>query len=218
MPTAGQLRQLAQAAAQKATDLAADARLLLDAGRFSRAYALATLTREELGNMELCHEVLAGRLDDKGFRHEWLNHPSKPGRSRVLAIFSAPAVDRVFATVEDDSAMTFGGLYVDVNPADPSGAPVTPSDMAPRPARRMVETAEEAAALALRSRSYGPRPTEGQVQRSGRVASRGTGRSPAVGRGSVRHPETTDSDLRSRPDRNTRRLITRLHQSRTPRW
>lgn len=90
MPTAGQLRQLAQAAAQKATDLAADARLLLDAGRFSRAYALATLTLEELGKMELCHEVLAGRLDDKGFRHEWLNHPSKPGRSRVLAIFSRP--------------------------------------------------------------------------------------------------------------------------------
>jgi hypothetical protein len=171
--------------------------------------------------MELCHEVLAGRLDDKGFRHEWLNHPSKPGRSRILAILSAPAVDRVFATAEDDSAMKFRGLYVGVNPADPSGAPVTPSDMAPMPARKMVETAEEAAALALRSRSYGPRPAEGQAQRSGRVASRvtrGTSRSPAVGRGSVRHPEATDSDLQSRPDRNTRRLITRLHQSRTPRW
>ena len=77
MPTAGQLRQLAQAAAQNATDLAADARLLLGAGRFSRAYALATLALEELGKMELCHEVLAGRLDDKGFRQEWLNHPSK---------------------------------------------------------------------------------------------------------------------------------------------
>ncbi len=49
MPTAGQLRQLAQAAAQNATDLAADARLLLDAGRFPRAYALATLALEELG-------------------------------------------------------------------------------------------------------------------------------------------------------------------------
>ncbi len=55
--------------------------------------------------MELCHEVLAGRLDDKGFRQEWLNHPSKLDRSRVLAILSAPTVDRVFATVEDDSTM-----------------------------------------------------------------------------------------------------------------
>ena len=198
MPTAGQLRQLAQAAAQNATDLAADARLLLGAGRFPRAYALATLALEELGKMELCHEVLAGRLDDKGFRQEWLNHPSKPGRSRVLAILSAPAVDRVFATVEDDSAMKFRGLYVDVNPAGPSGALVAPSDVAPMPARKMVETAEEAAALALRSRSYGPRPAEGQAQRSGRVASRvtgGTGRSPAVGRGrsATRRPQTVTS-------------------------
>ena len=175
MPTAGQLRQLAQAAAQNATDLAADARLLLDVGRFSRAYALATLTLEELGKMELCHEVLAGSWMTRGFRHGWLNHPSKLGRSRVLAIFSAPAVDRVFATVEDDSAMTFGGLYVGVNPADPSGAPVTPSDAAPMPARKMVETEEEAAALALRSHSLGPRLAEGQAQRSGRVASRVTG-------------------------------------------
>src|SRR5260370_24294125 len=90
MPTAGQLRQLAQAAAQNAADLAADARLLLDAGRFPRAYALATLALEELGKMELCHEVLAGRLDDKGFRQEWSQHQSKLDRSRLLAILSAP--------------------------------------------------------------------------------------------------------------------------------
>lgn len=198
MPTASQLRQLAQAAAQNATDLAAAARLLLDAGRFSRAYALATLTLEELGKMELCHEVLVGSWMTRGFRHGWLNHPSKLGGSRVLAIFSAPAVDRVFATVEDDSAMTFGGLYVDVNPADPSDAPVTPSDMAPIPARKMVETAEEAAALALRSRSYGPRPAEGQAQRSGRVASRVTGELVEVlpwsaGRSATRRLQTVTS-------------------------
>jgi len=148
--------------------------------------------------MELCHEVLAGRLDDKGFRHEWLNHRSKPGRSRVLAIFSAPAVDRVFATVEDDSAMTFGGVYVDLNPADPSGGPVAPSDMAPMPARKMVETAEGPAALALRSRSYGPRPAEGQAQRSGRMASRVTGELVEVlpwgaSRSATRRPQTVTS-------------------------
>lgn len=166
---AGQLRQFAQAAAQNATDLAADARLLLDAGRFPRAHALATLALEELGKMELCHVMLAGGLDDKSFRQEWLNHPSKLDRSRILAILSAPTADRVFATVEDDSAIKFRGLYVDVNPADPGGAPMTPSDVGPVPAREMVETAEEAAALVLRSRSYGSRPAEGQAQHSGRV-------------------------------------------------
>jgi NAD(P)-dependent dehydrogenase (short-subunit alcohol dehydrogenase family) len=124
-----------------------------------------------LGKMELCHAMLAGGLDDKSFRQEWLNHPSKLDRSRILAILSAPTADRVFATVEDDSAIKFRGPYVDVNPADPSGAPMTPSDVGPVPAREMVETAEEAATLALRSHSYGSRPAEGQAQDSGRVES-----------------------------------------------
>lgn len=90
MPTAGQLRQLAQAAAQNATDLAADARILLDAGRSSRAYALATLALKELGKMELCHEVLAGRLDDKGFRQEWLNTRRSPAAVASWPYFPRP--------------------------------------------------------------------------------------------------------------------------------
>ena len=94
--------------------------------------------------------------------------------------------------------MKLRGLYVGVNPADPSGAPVTPSDMAPMPARKMVETAEEAAALALRSRSYGPRPAEGQAPRSGRMASRVTGELIEVlpwgaSRSATRRPQTVTS-------------------------
>jgi AbiV family abortive infection protein len=148
MPAAGQLRQLAQAAVQNATDLAADARLLLDAGRFPRAHALATLALEELGKVVLCKEVLAGRLDDKSFRREWPNHPSKLDRSRLLAVLSAPTVERVFATAEDDSETKLRGLYVDLNPADPSGAPLMPSGVGPVLAREMVETSEEATRLA----------------------------------------------------------------------
>lgn len=96
MPTAGQLRHLAHAAAQNAGDLAADARLLLEAGRFPRAHALAVLALEELGKMVLCHEVLDGELDDDGFRREWSKHPSKLDRSRILTILSAPTVNRTF--------------------------------------------------------------------------------------------------------------------------
>ena len=147
MPTAGQLRQLAQAAAQNAADLAADARLLLDAGRFPRAHALATLALEELGKPELCRAVLAGKLDDKGFRQEWSNHLWKLDRSRILAILSAPTAARVFATADDDCATKLRGLYVDVNPSDPSGPPRTPSEVTLARAREMVETAEEATRL-----------------------------------------------------------------------
>jgi len=147
MPTAGQLRQLAQAAAQNAADLAADARLLLDAGRFPRAHALATLALEELGKPELCRAVLAGELDDKGFRQEWSNHLWKLDRSRILAILSAPTAARVFATADDDCATKLRGLYVDVNPSDPSGPPRTPPEVTPARAREIVETAEEAARL-----------------------------------------------------------------------
>jgi hypothetical protein len=204
MPTAGQLRQLAQAAAQNATDLAADARILLDAGRSSRAYALATLTLEELGKMELCHKVLAGRLDDKGFRHERLNHPSKPGRSRVLAILSAPAVDRVFATVEDDSAMTFSWPLCRREPRRSErcagdtvryGAHVGQED-----GRDCGGGSRSRPTVSFPWASTGRRPGPA-LRARGIPCGRGTGRSPAVGRGSVRHPETTDSDLRSRPDR-----------------
>jgi AbiV family abortive infection protein len=144
MPMAGQLRQLAEAAAQNAVDLAADARLLLDAGRFPRAHALATLALEELGKMDLCHQVLAGRLDDKGFRQEWSNHLWKLDRSRILAILCAPTPARVFATAGDDFATKIRGLYVDVNPTDPNGPPRTPSDVTPVQAREIVETAEAA--------------------------------------------------------------------------
>jgi hypothetical protein len=58
MPTADQLRQLKHAAEQNAEDLTADARVLLDAGRFPRAYALAVLALEELGKAQLCHDGL----------------------------------------------------------------------------------------------------------------------------------------------------------------
>ena len=148
--------------------------------------------------MELCHEVLAGRLDDKGLPPRVVEPPVEARPQSRLGHISAPAVDRVFATVEDDSAMTFGGLYVGVNPADPSGAPVTPSDVAPMPARKMVETAEEAAALAVRSRSYGPRPAEGRapaLRARGIPCDRGTGRSPAVGAGrsATWRPQTVTS-------------------------
>ena len=157
MPTAGQIRQLAQAAAQNAVDLAADARFLLDAGRFPRAHALATLALEELGKMELCQVVLEGKLDENDFRQEWSNHLWKLDRSRSLAILSASTPARVFATADDDFAMKLRGLYVDVNPVNPSGPPMTPSAVTPTLASEMVQTAEAA------SRAVGRSPVRGSA-------------------------------------------------------
>ncbi|MFF7882778.1 AbiV family abortive infection protein [Streptomyces sp. NPDC020794] len=97
------LRQLAAAAQGNAADLAAEARILLEASRFARAHALATLALEELGKQALCHEALAGKLDERGFRQAWSNHLAKLERSRLEAILSASTVDRILGWYGNDA-------------------------------------------------------------------------------------------------------------------
>lgn len=53
-PTPRQLGELARLALTNAADLAADAQVLLDAERYPRAFALATLAAEEIGKHYLC--------------------------------------------------------------------------------------------------------------------------------------------------------------------
>jgi AbiV family abortive infection protein len=146
MPSANQLRLLAAAAEGNAADLAADARLLLEAGRYARAHALATLALEELGKRTLCLEALAGKLDENGFRKAWSSHLDKLESSYLEAILSANSAQRLSAWYKDDAALKMRGLYVDANPIDADGAPLTPSDVAPLAAQGIVETAEVAAA------------------------------------------------------------------------
>jgi AbiV family abortive infection protein len=59
--TPGQLATFAQAALTNATELLSDAKVLLDAQRWPRAYALAVLAAEEYGKFHTC--VHATRLD-----------------------------------------------------------------------------------------------------------------------------------------------------------
>jgi AbiV family abortive infection protein len=143
MPTSDQLRALRQAARQNAVDLAADARLLLDAGRFPRAYALAVLALEELGKGERCRDVLAGELDEKRFRKEWRSHVPKLVRIQVFSILFGKTMERIFADGDKDHMMKLHGLYVEANPTDASGPPMTPSDVTREQAVEMVELAEE---------------------------------------------------------------------------
>jgi AbiV family abortive infection protein len=145
IPSPAQLRRLAAASEDNAVSLAADARLLLDAGRFPRAHALATLALEELGKRTVCLELLAGELTEREFREAWRSHLVKLERSHIEAILSSTTIERVFAWYERDADMKMRGLYVDVNPSDPDGAPLLPSDVDPETARGIVETAEAAA-------------------------------------------------------------------------
>lgn len=143
MPTADQLRQLKHAAEQNAEDLTADARALLDVGRFPRAYALAVLALEELGKAQLCHDVLAGDLDETSFRREWSTHVPKLDRISILTILAAKTEERIFAACEDDHTMKLRGLYVEPNQEHPGGPPQTPSEVSQAQATEMVEIAEE---------------------------------------------------------------------------
>lgn len=145
MPSPAQLQQLAAASEKNAVDLAADARLLLEAGRFPRAHALATLSLEELGKRTLCLEMLAGKLTDREFYDAWRSHLAKLERSHIEAILSSETIERIFAWYGDDADMKMRGLYVDANPTDPHGPPLLPSDVDAEMARGIVQTAEAAA-------------------------------------------------------------------------
>jgi len=135
--TNDQLHDLARAAGENALDLISDARLLLDADRFPRAYALAVLALEEVGKVELCGEVVAGELDQRDFRREWRHHDPKLWRAHLPGILLAPSADRVFADPKTDHVSRLRGLYVDF-PATPGDPPHKPADITPAEAREIV--------------------------------------------------------------------------------
>lgn len=70
---------LVHALLANARSLVADARLLLDHGRWARAYALAALGGEELGKLEVCLDWLIGQplRTPKEFRRAWQDHSEK---------------------------------------------------------------------------------------------------------------------------------------------
>lgn len=143
--TDDQINELARAAGGNAVSLVADARLLLDAGRYPRAYALAVLALEELGKVELCGEVLAGELEQRDFRRAWSRHDPKLWRAHLPGILFASTLDRIFASPDTDHAMRLRGLYVDL-PLEPGGIPRTPLDIEPTVAEEIVTNVESVAA------------------------------------------------------------------------
>lgn len=92
--SSGQLAQLARATLDNAQSLLEDARLLLDAGRWARAYALTILAAEEYGKFESC--VIAGSYESddhdswKRFWKDFRDHKPK------LTTWAGTFVDFVF--------------------------------------------------------------------------------------------------------------------------
>jgi AbiV family abortive infection protein len=79
--SAPQRAQLARAALDNAAELLSDARVLLEAGRWPRAYALAVLSAEEFGKFHSC--VVAGSYESDdaaawaGFWRKFTSHRPK---------------------------------------------------------------------------------------------------------------------------------------------
>jgi len=88
------LDALAQAAHDNARSLVDDARLLLEAKRYARAFALAELAAEELGKLILVagtaiRVALDLEVDWRRFWHRFRHHPSKA--------WNAALIDRIMA-------------------------------------------------------------------------------------------------------------------------
>lgn len=77
---------LAQAALSNAADLLADARVLADAGRFPRAYVVATLACEELGKQQRCLRAVWLPCTAKGFWNSFASHTDKLSHAHALTM------------------------------------------------------------------------------------------------------------------------------------
>lgn len=135
-----QLAQVARKAMDNALDLIDDAELLLAAGRFPRALALAILAGEEFGKFMMAQSVV-GDLpgDDTLWREFWrrfTNHTEKAGNATGWAAtladdqdFRRAYFENIEQHVEADQDAKFAGLYVDVRF---DGTVVAPSEVIDR--------------------------------------------------------------------------------------
>jgi AbiV family abortive infection protein len=96
LPSHNDLQLLMQAALVNAKDLLNDAQLLVDAGSFPRALALATLSWEELSKADLCALAIGlPEITPDYFWEHFRDHEGKLSRvhafsSFLLFFFSSP--------------------------------------------------------------------------------------------------------------------------------
>jgi AbiV family abortive infection protein len=206
LPGRDNLLALLRAAMSNAKDLLADAQLLADAGSFPRAFALATLSWEELSKGELC--VLAVVLREMQPDYFWENfrdHEGKLSRVHVLAAFTQP--DPVGHIVEHASKVTGLSrstqdlkercLYVDYR----RGKILLPSQVGETAARKQIKVVRDA--LAFAENAFGDEPLEDALSQVGTL-------SGALKNAIVAEPDATAAALQEALSGGSQEEIQRL--------
>jgi AbiV family abortive infection protein len=140
--------KLARAALSNATDLLSDARVLADAGRFPRAYALATLACEELGKQQQCLRAVWLPCTGEGFWRGFTRHTAKLSHVQALTVFdseeqiSSPDIfnQRVRQQTRSAHQRKLRGLYVDY--AD--GTTQLPGEIAEQETQQLIDRVQAA--------------------------------------------------------------------------
>jgi AbiV family abortive infection protein len=153
LPSRNDLRVLLRSALTNAKDLLDDAQVLVEAGRFPRALALATLSWEEVSKADLCALAIAlPEITPDYFWEHFRNHEGKLSRVHAFANFLRPepigSVEEYARRVKGQSKSTQDlkerGLYVDYR----RGKVLLPSQIGERAARKQIKIVREALAIA----------------------------------------------------------------------
>jgi AbiV family abortive infection protein len=167
LPSQEDLVSLAEAALSNAAALLDDAVLLAEAGRFPRAYALATLACEEAGKSDHCLHAMQDPFSPEWFWECFNNHHEKLGAVLSHSILASddPIAPGPWLSgrVRDDSRTAhirkLRGLYVDFR----EGTMQIPEEIGQQEALDMISAAE-----ALIDKREGSLP--GRIAEAQRVA------------------------------------------------
>lgn len=153
MPSYNDLQLLMRAALVNAKDLLNDAQLLVDAGSFPRALALAILSWEELSKADLCALAIGlPEITPDYFWDHFRDHEDKLSRVHAFSFLLRPepigSMEEYAKKVKGQSKSTKGlkerGLYVDYR----RGKILLPSQIGERAAREQIKIVREALAFA----------------------------------------------------------------------
>jgi AbiV family abortive infection protein len=153
LPPHDDLLALLQAALSNAKDLLGDAQVLADAGRFPRAFALATLAWEELSKGQLCAlTVVMPEITAEDFWERFRDHEGKLSRVHMFASFMqaqpvgpvAEHAKKIMGQSKSTKELKERCLYMNYK----RGKILLPSQVTERAARKQIKVVREALSFA----------------------------------------------------------------------
>jgi AbiV family abortive infection protein len=153
LPSHDDLQVLLRSALANAKDLLDDAQVLVDAGRFPRALALATLSWEEVSKADLCAlAIMLPEITPDYFWEHFRNHEGKLSRVHAFAGFLRPEsighMEEYAKKVKGQSKSTQDlkerGFYVDYR----RGKVLLPGQIGEKAARKQIKIVRESLAVA----------------------------------------------------------------------